>query len=221
MTYQTTMADRLDLLVSDFLIFRAHCEMLEITLNMFEDLYMGDAQQRMLMKRMAPYFFGDLNRILHNQFIVQVYKLTDPAATKRGQINLTFERIYQDLEECELLNTADVRQETSECIRVFKEFRNTVAKDARNRVCAHLDRDTLRELDKLDPEAAGIGAHDDEDRIRFVNHMYRFVEIGDQLLNLNLAPIQGAGRHPGASAKEIFQWIEGRTNRRKPTPGNR
>jgi hypothetical protein len=194
----------------DFLIFRAHCERLEITLNMFEELYMGNERQNMLMSRLSPHFFVDLNNILHDQFMVQVYKLTDPPSTRAGQINLTFERIHQDMCACGLLNDTGILQEIDECLLTFKSFRSSVAKDARNRVCAHLDRNTLRELEKSGNTEAGIGAHKDHERVRFFDCMYRFVEIADHLLGLELSHIKDVGRLPGSSPREIFQWIEDR-----------
>ena len=116
---------------------------------MYEDLFEGDERQRELMRRMAPHFFNDLNYILLNEFLVQVHKLTDEATSgRKGQerANLTFIRVHADLDACDLLADDPVRQEIAGCVEVAQGFRVAVAKEARNRVCAHLNRETLREL---------------------------------------------------------------------------
>lgn len=200
----------------DYMIFRAHCERLEITHNMFEDLYQGGDHQNAMMQRMAPYFFHDLNDILLNYFNVQVYKLTDPARTRgRGRqsdrANLTFLRIEINLSDLGLLDNDEDRAEISTCIRAVQHFRDEVAKTARNRVCAHLDLETLRLLDE-GPDEAGIGAHGDEDRHCFFLHLYRFIETVDRLLGVSVGSIRDVGRLPGASPKEMFRWIEAHTS---------
>lgn len=202
-------------LVSDFEIFRAQCQRLEITLNMYEDLFEAEGRQRELMRRMAPYFFTDLSYILQNEFLVQVYKLTDlPESGRDKRANLTFLRIQLDLNACGLLDDDAARQEIAACVEVIQGFRNEVAKEARNRVCAHLDRETLRDLSKRDPEKSGPGAHEDHERKAFFESMYRFVMIADSLLGLDLGPIKDTGRLPGASAKELFLWVESRIEKR-------
>lgn len=203
----------------DYMIFRAHCERLEITHNMFEDLYQGGDHQNALMQRMAPHFFRDLNDILLNYFNVQVYKLTDPARTRgRGRqsdrANLTFLRIEIDLSDLGLLDNDEDRAEISTCITAVQHFRDEVAKAARNRVCAHLDLETLRLLDE-GPDDVGIGAHQDEDRNHFFQHVYRFIEKADSLLGVDMASIKDVGRLPGASPREMFQWIEARVGERR------
>jgi hypothetical protein len=208
--------EAVSVLVSDFEIFRAHCERLEITLNMYEDLFEADAQQRELMRRMAPHFFADLSHILLNEFLVQVYKLTDGATSgRKGQerANLTFLRIQADLDACGLLEQGSIRQEIANYVEVVQGFRNTVAKDARNRVSAHLDRQTLRDLSKLGPEESGPGAHEEHERKAFFGSMYNFLTMTEVLLGLDLCPVENSGRVPGASAKELFQWVEDRTSR--------
>lgn len=179
---------------------------------MFEDLYQGDDQQNALMQRMSPYFFHDLNDILLNYFNVQVYKLTDHASSGKRK-NLTFFRVEEDLKECGLLVNAEDREAISRCTEVVQAFRDTVAKDARNRVCAHLDLDTVRMLDDA-PEEIGIGAHNDQDRVRFFEHLYRFIAIADRLFHIDKGEIRNVGRLPGSSPKEMFQWIEARTTNR-------
>ncbi|WP_409282911.1 hypothetical protein [Pseudomonas putida] len=204
------MTQSLDRAVRDYTIFRAHCERLEITNNMFEDLFQGDDQQSALMKRVCPYFFHDLNDILLNYFNVQVYKLTDRAWSKDRK-NLTFLRIENDLKEHGLLgNDGDLKTITT-CREVIQAFRDNVAKDARNRVCAHLDLETVRLLDD-GSEGVGIGTHQDQDREQFFEHLYRFIAIADRLYGLEVGEIRNVGRLPGSSPKELFEWVKARTN---------
>ena len=202
-------------LVSDFEIFHDECKRLEITLNMYEDLFEAEGRQQELMRRMAPYFFADLSYILQNEFLVQVYKLTDPIESGRDKrANLTFLRIQFDLNACGLLDDGSTQREIAACVDIIQGFRDSVAKEARNRVCAHLDRETLRDLSKLGPAESGPGAHEDHERKTFFESMYRFVVIVESLLGLDLGPIKDTGRLPGASAKELFQWVESRIEKR-------
>lgn len=209
------MTELTSTLISDFEIFRAQCQRLETTLNMYEDLFEADARQRELMRHMAPHFFTDLSHILQNEFLVQVYKLTDPPESGRDKRpNLTFLRIRADLDAYGLLADDSVRQEIAACVDVIQGFRETVAKEARNRVCAHLDRETLRSLSKLGPDESGPGAHEDHERAAFFESMYSFLTITEILLGLDLGPIKDSGRVPGASAKELFHWVESRIGKR-------
>lgn len=180
---------------------------------MFEDLFQGDDQQNDLMRRMSPYFFHDLNDILLNYFNVQVYKLTDRALSGTRK-NLTFLRIESDLKECGLLVNAEDREAITTCTEAIQAFRDNVAKDARNRVCAHLDLETARMLDDA-AEGSGIGAHDDRDRERFFEHLYRFIAVADRLLGVDVGEIKDIGRLPGSSPKEMFRWIEERISKTK------
>lgn len=213
------VAQSLERAVKDYTIFRAHCERLEITHNMFQDLFQGDDQQNAFMKKMCHVFFHDLNDTLLNYFLVQVYKLTDPATSKgRGKqpdrANLTFHRIKDDLNDLGLLDSEEDRKEISTCAEAIQSFRDQVAKAARNRVCAHLDLETLRELDE-GSENDSIGAHEDEDRHCFFLHLYRFLETADRLLGVNVGSIRDVGRLPEASPKEMFRWIEAHINEQR------
>lgn len=204
------MTQSLDRAVRDYAIFRAHCERLEITNNMFEDLFQGDDQQSTMMEKVCPYFFHDLNDILLNYFNVQVYKLTDRAWSKDRK-NLTFLRIENDLREYGLLVNAEDLEAITTCRNVIQSFRDNVAKDARNRVCAHLDLETVRLLDD-GPDGIGIGAHHDQDREQFFEHLYRFIAVADRLYGLEMGDIRNVGRLPGSSLKELFEWVKARTN---------
>jgi len=202
-------------LTNDVVIFHAQCQRLEVTLNMYQDLYEADDNQKTMMRRMAYHFFLDLSHILQNEFLVQVYKLTDPPASGRpSRDNLTFQRIQMDLASYGLLHDGTTRQELAACVDAVQLFRNNVAKEPRNRVCAHLDRETLRELSKLGPKESGPGAHEDHERETFFENMYRFIVIVEGLLNLDLGQFKDYGRLPGASAKEMFQWVESRLAKR-------
>lgn len=205
------MTQSLDRAVKDYTIFRAHCERLVITLNMFEELYEGDERQTELMLRMSPHFFHDLNNILVNYFNVQVYKLTDFECC-RGRKNLTFGRIESDLRRSGLLANAEDLEAITTCNEVIHAFRANFAQEARNKVSAHLDLEKARVLDDS-PEDIGIGAHTDQDRERFFEHLYRFIEIADRLYEVEVGEIRNIGRLPGSSPKEMFQWIEERINK--------
>ena len=210
------MSEAILTLTNDFMVFHGQCQRLEITLNMYQDLYESDTPQRMMMTRMAHHFFEDLSHILQNEFLVQVYKLTDNASSGRNgaeRANLTFLRIQCDLEAYGLLGDDRTRQQIASCVDKVQQFRKEVAKDARNRVCAHLDRERLRDLFTKGADEQGPGAHEDHEREAFFDSMYRFCELVAGLLNIEVAEVKDVGRLPGASAKEIFQWIEHRTKR--------
>lgn len=210
------MSEAISTLTNDFKIFHAQCQRLEITLNMHQDLFEAETPQRMMMTGMAHHFFNDLSHILQNEFLVQVYKLTDNASVRtKGEerANLTFLRIQCDLDACGLLGDNDTRQQIAACVDTVQQFREDVAKEARNRVCAHLDRETLRDLFTKDADEQGPGAHEDHQREAFFDSMYRFCELVAGLLNIEVAEVKDVGRLPGASAKEIFQWVEHRIKR--------
>jgi hypothetical protein len=201
------MNEATSILAQDFELFCEQCRKLEIILNMYEDLYEGDARQNELMRKMGNYFFADLSYILQNEFLIQVYKLTDhPGSGQR--VNLTFLRIEMDLITCGLLTDETIQKEIADCVQIIQAFRERVAKEARNKVCAHLDREMLRELAKLEPHESGPGAHEDHERVAFLESIYKFIALVAGLLHIDVPAIKDVGRLPGASAKEMFQWIE-------------
>ena len=85
-----------DDLQKTFEAFREQCIWLRCCFNTFQDLYETGDETSELLHSNAAHFFHDLNEILREYVILQVYKLTDRAET-RGHANLSVEGMNEDL----------------------------------------------------------------------------------------------------------------------------
>jgi hypothetical protein len=101
-----------------------------------------------LMKKTAPSFFVDLNRILHEYLLLECVKITDPA-TDGKNTNFTVNYLVQNicwpsdkaiLEKLTSLSDGHkgIRQELKSLQAIARCFRGDI-KRARNKLLAHLD----------------------------------------------------------------------------------
>jgi hypothetical protein len=92
---------------------------------------------RTLMEQTASSFFADLNRILQEYLLLECAKITDPAATRRGDENFTVDHLVQKITWPE-----DIRKKLKPLRAVTLDFRGDI-ECARNKFLAHLDKDAV------------------------------------------------------------------------------
>jgi hypothetical protein len=103
----------------------------------YRALYGHSAETVQRLNAAAPFFFGILQRILFDDVMLHLARLTDPP-TSFGRENLTFQRLPPLVDQ-------RIRRKVERGVkRVLKatEF----ARDRRNRTIAHCDLPTLRNL---------------------------------------------------------------------------
>jgi hypothetical protein len=104
----------------------------------YQILFEDGELRRTLLHRIAPIFFGDLNKVLIEQLVLQICKLTDPATTGSRK-NLTL--------DC-LVDHGDFTGAAAECDRAralrdsIGQFRAKIVV-ARNKLISHLDRESV------------------------------------------------------------------------------
>ncbi|WP_207835579.1 hypothetical protein [Pseudomonas sp. 43(2021)] len=167
-------------LVQAFLTLRDDCIWLQTTFNYMNVLFESENSERdSLMRRTAPIFFEDLNRVLIEYFVVNVYRLTD-RPQGMGRQNLTISGLNEKLKSDGLMNTVIERSAAG-----MLEFGQKL-KDARHRIVAHSDWDTA--LNKL-----VLGVHSDEERKEFFFHMYTYVDAVGEALGVGPLDFRSTG----------------------------
>ena len=126
-------------------------------------LYSSGAETEAILKRAAPAFFGDLNHILIEYWIMVVCRLTDPAKSF-GRENLTAANLMSSLEELKLM-TKEIRIHADGLHR-YRSLLN----DARNRAVSHADKDTF-----LQPEL--LGEHKEHQIDDFLEDLQAFNDL--------------------------------------------
>jgi putative transcriptional regulator len=101
----------------------------------FEDTPLGENP----LKKLSPYFFGDLGRMFREYIILQVCKLTDPAVDGRGNENLTVKFLAANADFTG--DPSDAEEFQVRALRIEK-FRSQL-KPARDKVISHSDRKTI------------------------------------------------------------------------------
>ncbi len=119
-----------------FLAFRQECIWLQATLNTFSTLFESGTETLELLEAAAPAFFRDLNLILHEHFVLQACRLTDPASQK-GRENLTVRNINLMLERRGLLTQAI--RDVSDQLHQYRELLT----EARNQIISHADKSRI------------------------------------------------------------------------------
>lgn len=165
-----------------FLAFREECIWLRICYNTYADLYESGDQVIETLSVTANIFFGDLSRILSEYFCLQACKITDPEKTC-GKPNLTVDHINVLLRESNLM-TDDIERYSSE----LHHYRDLVVV-ARNRLIAHLDRETIL-LGHLH------GVHAQTDIESFLENLQLYcdavgIAVGVRLLDFRVSPGSG------------------------------
>ena len=140
------MAASYDLIVA-FLHLRDHCIWTRTCFNTFVDMFESGDERHQTMNRVAPHFFHDLNRILHQNYILEVCKLSDPPystvivevegkKTRQKRENLTV-ALVNELLAAEGLLTPGIEEATAGIMRY-----RALIEMARNRAIGHADKET-------------------------------------------------------------------------------
>lgn len=152
-----------------FLHLREHCIWIQTCFNTNRDLFDSSEICKDLMRRTAPLFFGELNSILYEYYILQVCKLTDPSTTRvRGlpRANLTVAHV-NELLRAEGLMTSTIQTATDGLMR----YRD-ILEMARNRQISHSDKETAMTYIEY-------GAHTRQEVAAFFEYLYEYVdEVG-------------------------------------------
>lgn len=131
-------------------------------------LYSSGPDTESLLRRTAPQFFGDLNSILVEYWVLVVCRITDPEKTG-GRANLTVRNLVSELEALGLLTQAIQDEATG--LQVYRDIIN----GSRNRVVSHADKETF-----LQP--ALLGAHGAVDIEAFLQHLQDFNDLVGETL---------------------------------------
>ena len=114
----------------------------------FEDTPLGENP----LRKLSPYFFGDLGWIFRESIILQVCKLTDPGVDGRGNENLTVKFLAANADfSSDPMDAAElqVREQS------IQKFRSQL-KSARDKIISHSDRKAIlngRPLGGTQPDA--------------------------------------------------------------------
>jgi len=103
----------------------------EIFAELFED-----EQSEVLMEKTARSFFVYLGLIMHCYLLLEFAKITDPAKTHESE-NFTIENLIETIEW-----PPDILQKLKALRDEIKPFRNHIL-SARNKLCAHTDKETV------------------------------------------------------------------------------
>lgn len=120
---------------------REQCIWIRTCFSTNKDLFDSSETCKDLMRKSAPLFFGELNRILYEYYVLQVCKLTDPASsTVKGvrRFNLTVAHV-NDLLRTEGLMTPEIEKTSVGLMN----YRTNILEMARNRQISHSDKETV------------------------------------------------------------------------------
>lgn len=161
-------------LAATFLRLREHCEWIQTCFNTNKDLFGSGKARQEIMQRVAPMFFHELNKILIENYILQVCKISDPAFTMvpveiggkkphEKRYNLTVAHV-NELLQAEGLMTPQIQAASDGIMR----YRNII-KDARNMQISHSDKETAMTYIER-------GAHTEAEALAFFDHLYKYVD---------------------------------------------
>lgn len=120
-------------LLKDIEFFIKHC-LETLLIYRHYQILLGTESHHELLHSIAPIFFNDLNSMMKKHIILQVCQITDPEKTW-DKNNLTIEF---------LVNRSDgaLRKNLEPIAQRIHNFTKKI-KPARNKIIAHLDRDTI------------------------------------------------------------------------------
>jgi len=135
---------------------------LRVVHNIYKELFENDETQ-ILMKNTAPSFFSYFNTILINCLFLEFVKITDPVMTGAHE-NFTVDNLIKSINWPQ--NVYQELKALSEKTKIFKQY----AKDARNKLLAHIDKEIFLSNKTLGKFPVG----EDE----------RFLEILERICNI-------------------------------------
>ena len=120
--------------------FCEHCRSVKVVFNEYIVLYETNKDRRQLLDEVARNFFGQLHNVLIEYILLNMCKLTDPAHSRAGDrvhdnltVKYVIELIGPDISE--KLGLAEM----SKPILAIRPY----LRDARNKIIAHSDKETL------------------------------------------------------------------------------
>ena len=180
-----------------FLAFRDQCIWIRTCFDTNRALFGAGEARRDVMRRTAASFFGELNHILLENYIVQVCKVTDPARSgPRGdrRENLTVALLDSMLRERGLMSP-EIQAAGEEMMR----YRALVV-DARNRSIAHFDKETVLTF-------LTLGRHTRQEAEAFIGHMHAYVDA--IALAAGIDPLDFRSTAGPGDAADLFRALNG------------
>jgi len=159
-------------LCHDFIELRNQCIIIQRDFNTYNALFFSGSDD--LLIKIAPRFFSDLAEIMQRDWILQVCKLLDPAATKvRGKSleNLSIKLINDQLEAKNIINNK------ISCLAesIFAYGENLLP--ARNKRLAHLDREYHFSGETL-------GATSESELNKFLNNLQEYCDAVGNVIGI-------------------------------------
>ena len=177
-----------------FLRLREHCIWIQTCFNTFIDLFESGDMRHKLMDRTAPLFFHELNRILYENYILQVCKLSDPPHSmvpvkingrteREKRYNLTVAHV-NELLLAEGLLTSAIEAATAGIV----QYRSLI-EAARNRTIGHADKETAMTYIVL-------GTHSRPEALAFLEQLHAYVDavgiaVGEGPLDFSVTSAPG------------------------------
>lgn len=184
-------------LKATFLALREQCIWIRTCFNTFIGLFESGQVRHQLMDQTAPLFFQEINRILYENYILQVCKLTDKASsTVKGgkRLNLTVAHV-NDLLKAEGLMTRDIQEASDGLVR----FRNLI-EEARNRLVGHSDKVAVLKLLEL-------GTHTQQESLAFFEYMFSYVDaVGNAI---GVGPLDFGSTSASGDVHDLFKALNG------------
>ena len=150
-------------LVRTFEGVRQQCVWIQSCFETNRDLFGAGTGRHEVMRRTASGFFGDLNRILYEYYILQVCKLTDPPETRKRE-NLTVAHLDSLLVKYGLWT-----QQIGELSEGLHRYREVIVV-ARNRAISHSDKETALAF-------VEYGAHTKQEAEAFLDYMHDYISV--------------------------------------------
>jgi hypothetical protein len=161
-------ADALTRAKDAFNAFRVESVWVRTVFDTTTALYASGADNESLLKRIAPQFFGDLNSILIEYWVLVVCRITDPQKTGNRE-NLTVKNLVSELETLGLLTQAIEHEAAG--LQAYRDIIN----NSRNRVVSHADKEIF-----LQPSL--LGEHGAADIDAFLQHLQDFNDLVGEAL---------------------------------------
>ncbi|ANH68246.1 hypothetical protein [Mitsuaria sp. 7] len=180
-----------------FLALREQCIWIRTCFNTFIGLFESGGVRHQLMDKTAPLFFQEINRILYENYILQVCKLTDKASTpvKGGKrLNLTVAHVN------ELLNAEGMMNQAIQDATVGLDRFRTLIEEARNRLVGHSDKVAVLSF-------VPLGTHTQQESLAFFGYMFNYVDaVGNAI---GVGPLDFGTTSSSGDVHDLFKALNG------------
>jgi hypothetical protein len=159
--------------------------------------WQDDPPKHQVLEGVALRFFGDLNTMMQQHYVLKLARLGDPASsnTPRGKrSNLTIEGMQAALRALGR-TTAEIESNA----RALSDFIEVSAKPARNRIVAHSDWETHR--DKLT-----VGGASDQQTAEFHSQLQKYSDAVARTLALDPSQLVGTNAGDAADLMRALKW---------------